>query len=281
MCIYMLHTCSMCCIMQAAQPAARPPVAEKRPIAIVAPSDAASTSKPAAAPSAPTKPAASAGADSGAPAPAAATPQAPAATAATDAAPTAAPADPAPAIPAPPPAEDAEAKQRADETAAKARAEAVAKAEALRAEAEVAAKAEAKAKVRAWLLASYCLRLFISGDSRFHIVPPGHCYVLCGSLLQPFRFVDYLVRLWCKMSKCWVPFDMQAEQEAAKKAADEAAAKQKAEAEAAAKRLADEEAAAKAKVREHQAPCQHGSIASECIRQTRLLTLRARCHVRC
>ena len=50
---------------------------------------------------------------------------------------------------------------------------------------------------------------------------------------------------------------MQAEQEAAKKASDEAAAKQKAEAEAAAKRLADEEAAAKAKVCKHQAVCLH------------------------
>lgn len=53
------------------------------------------------------------------------------------------------------------------------------------------------------------------------------------------------------------PFDAQAEQEAAKKASDEAAAKQKAEAEAAAKRLADEEAAAKAKVCSNAAVPQH------------------------
>jgi hypothetical protein len=78
---------------------------------------------------------------------------------------------------------------------------------------------------------------------------------------------------------------MQAEQEAAKKASDEAAAKQaakQAEAEAAAKRLADEEAAAKAKVRKHPAVCQHHYGACMLMYRTeRLLTLRARCHVRC
>ena len=89
---------------------------------------------------------------------------------------------------------------------------------------------------------------------------------------------------------CWyslkpgltVPFDVQAEQEAAKKASDEAAAKQQAEAEAATKRLADEEAAAKAKVCKHPAACQHQPGACMLTHRTeRLLTLRARCHVRC